>query len=319
LRSVSSPRVLQVLTVAIVIALASFATGYITSPGKVSTVTETTTVTRTMVSTTTDTTTVTAMSPSPTTITTILPTTVPTATTTTVPTTVTTMVPTTVTTTVTTTITIVESMPVEYVEINADASAICGGGWRIRLVVFNFGVVNVTIDNIFINGKPWSSYSGITISTPPPILVMTYSSVEIYITIPGNTGFVSGQMIEVKLHTTDGKEYSKQVTLLATENVQIVSAHATGSQGNWTIIMEVRNVGTTDVVIDNIFINGMPYSQVAGVSLGSGTQLPMLIPCGGDKTITILISGSSFSSGQMIEVKLHTASGKEYPKLITLP
>jgi len=53
--STASPRVLQVLVAAIVIALASFATGYITSPGKVTTVTETATVTETTVSPTTTT------------------------------------------------------------------------------------------------------------------------------------------------------------------------------------------------------------------------------------------------------------------------
>jgi len=55
LNTVDFRRVLQVLTVAIAIVLASFATGYITSPGKVTTVTETTTITETTLSTTTTT------------------------------------------------------------------------------------------------------------------------------------------------------------------------------------------------------------------------------------------------------------------------
>jgi len=219
-----------------------------------------------------------------------------------------------------TTATITESMLAESMRIISAYAEGISGGWKITLIVENTRAVDVTIDSIFINGKPWSSYSGITISPPLPILVMTYSEAQIDITIPGNAGFSANQMIEVKLHTTDGKEYPRMVTLPEpTELVQIVSAYATGSAGDWTIIMEIRNVGPAETVIDNIFINGIPYSRVAGVSLGPGIQLPMPIPCGGDKTITILISGSSFSSGQMIEVKLHTASGKEYPKMITLP
>jgi len=219
-----------------------------------------------------------------------------------------------------TTATITESMLAESMRIISAYAEGISGGWKITLIVENARAVDVTIDSIFINGKPWSSYSGITISPSLPTLVKTGSEASITITIPGDTGFSANQMIEVKLHTTDGKEYPRMVTLPEpTELVQIISAYATGSQGNWTIIMEVRNVGPVEIVIDNIFINGIPYSQVAGVSLGPGIQLPMLIPCGGDKTITIQISSSSFSSGQMVEVKLHTASGKEYPKQVTLP
>jgi len=31
------------------------------------------------------------------------------------------------------------------------------------------------------------------------------------------------------------------------------------------------------------------------------------------------LPSTGFSSGQQVEVKLHTASGKEYPKMVTLP
>jgi len=118
----------------------------------------------------------------------------------------------------------------------------------------------------------------------------------------------------------------------ATENIQIISAYATGSTGNWNIYLTVKNVGTTDATIDNIFINGKPlptgdtaitakygdnntpFNPTTGISLKAGQSV----------NITITISGTStsigtFSSGQMVEVKLHTASGKEYPKQVTLP
>jgi len=120
----------------------------------------------------------------------------------------------------------------------------------------------------------------------------------------------------------------------ATENIQIISAYATGSTGNWTITLQVKNVGTTDATIDNIFINGIPVSNVGGVSwinvTTAGTSytdytsssfgsISIPLKAGSNATLIIGIGGSNFSSGQMVEIKLHTASGKEYPKQITLP
>jgi len=105
----------------------------------------------------------------------------------------------------------------------------------------------------------------------------------------------------------------------ATENIQIISAYATGSTGSWDIILQVKNVGTTDATIDNIFINGKPYDSVTGATVTLNETLPMSLQAGQTKGIKITISGTGFASGQMVEVKLHTASGKEYPKQVTLP
>jgi len=120
----------------------------------------------------------------------------------------------------------------------------------------------------------------------------------------------------------------------ATENLQIISAYAEGSKSSgWTITLEVKNVGTTDATIDNIFINGKPlssssYSNIITPKYAIGDENPVdfeagkgfTLQAGKTATITIQISkDSDFTSGQMIEVKLHTASGKEYPKQVTLP
>jgi len=120
----------------------------------------------------------------------------------------------------------------------------------------------------------------------------------------------------------------------ATENIQIISAYAekdTTDPDNpaWIITLQVKNVGTTDATIDNIFINGKPASTCNVISVTAGSEnLPISLPTGSDKTITITmpadneigcLANTKFTSGQMVEVKLHTASGKEYPKQVTLP
>jgi len=109
----------------------------------------------------------------------------------------------------------------------------------------------------------------------------------------------------------------------ATENLQIITAYAEQQEGGgWTITLEVKNTGTTDATIDNIFINGKPYgsytSNTTSISISPLLSIPL--KAGSDTTITITIpDGLGFTSGQMVEVKLHTASGKEYPKQVTLP
>jgi len=112
----------------------------------------------------------------------------------------------------------------------------------------------------------------------------------------------------------------------ATENLQIISAYAEQQQGGgWKITLEVKNVGTTDVTIDKIFINGKPISSDSGITVEPDiTSSPRPVKAGDSTTITITIptdetSLGKFSAGQMVEVKLHTASGKEYPKQVTLP
>jgi len=127
----------------------------------------------------------------------------------------------------------------------------------------------------------------------------------------------------------------------ATENIQIISAYAEQTtidtdKDGWAITLQVKNVGTTDATIDNIFINGKPYTsytdagnQILITIYTSNTNneenkitesLSIPLNAGKDATIIIVIpKDAGFASGQMVEVKLHTASAKEYPKQVTLP
>ncbi|MEM0111057.1 MAG: archaellin/type IV pilin N-terminal domain-containing protein [Desulfurococcus sp.] len=114
-----------------------------------------------------------------------------------------------------------------------------------------------------------------------------------------------------------------------TENLQIVSAYATkNTDGTWTIYLEVKNVGTVDVTIDNIFVNGVPVSSVTNVQTISYTYSPTTtsvnpnninIPIKTGGTIKMNIIVKDYTPGQMLEIKLHSAAGKEYPKQVTLP
>jgi len=106
------------------------------------------------------------------------------------------------------------------------------------------------------------------------------------------------------------------------EKLEIVSAYATtgaSSPYKWILNITVRNTGTTDVTVDSIFINGKPLSEWSGYVSITGS-LPTLTT--GDQSNIILYikeEAGKFTSGQIIEVKLHTAAGNEYPKSVQLP
>lgn len=102
------------------------------------------------------------------------------------------------------------------------------------------------------------------------------------------------------------------------ENLQITYAYAEKTNEGWSIQLKVENKGTGTATIDEVFINNKPLNQITNATID--ITLPKSIDPGQSQSITInLPSTGGFSSGQQVEIKLHTASGKEYPKMVTLP
>ncbi|MEM2009247.1 MAG: DUF4352 domain-containing protein [Thermosphaera sp.] len=102
------------------------------------------------------------------------------------------------------------------------------------------------------------------------------------------------------------------------ENLQITYAYASTLENvGWKIELKVENKGTADATIDEIFINGVPIDSVNGANYTPNK--PFTVKTGENETIEITLTKSGFSAGQQVEIKIHTASGKEYPKMVTLP
>ena len=112
------------------------------------------------------------------------------------------------------------------------------------------------------------------------------------------------------------------------EQLQIVSVTANGTGGDYDIVVIAKNAGTTSVTIDGVFITPTTLSSGGAIECDPSCSNPPAfntintnsdanIQPGG--TITLTIPVSNGTAGQSVEVKLHTASGKEYPKLIVLP
>ena len=120
----------------------------------------------------------------------------------------------------------------------------------------------------------------------------------------------------------------------AFEKVEIQSGYATLGTGNvkWVMTIELKNSGTATATLTNVFINDIPVTEygitldilgqltdplTAGTSiLAAGT--PIL--SGVEQTVYVYIGSSypSLSPGTTINVKIHSAGGMDYIRLVQL-
>jgi len=104
------------------------------------------------------------------------------------------------------------------------------------------------------------------------------------------------------------------------EQLQITSVYDNSSG----IVITVQNTGTSTATITDIYVNGFP-SSATGLKVKVGnTDVKFPIPLNPGNQTTLILDFSSAPSqftvtpGVSLEIKLHTASGKDYPKLIVL-
>jgi len=119
------------------------------------------------------------------------------------------------TTTATTTTTISTSSHVVRLEITyAYASWDENNNqWTITLKVKNTGPSDAIIDKVFINGRRIGSYVSVMAMEPSLPYTLEPGKETVFKIMIRHGEFMHGQTIEVKLHTNQGKEYPKQVTL----------------------------------------------------------------------------------------------------------
>jgi len=98
------------------------------------------------------------------------------------------------------------------------------------------------------------------------------------------------------------------------EKLEITSAYYDGTN----VILHVRNTGSADTSIDDIYVNGIPNATV------SSPTLPHLLKVGQEADVTVSnppsqVTGGNWTSGVTYEVAVHTASGKLYPVSVLIP
>ena len=112
------------------------------------------------------------------------------------------------------------------------------------------------------------------------------------------------------------------------EKVEIQSGVCTvDANGNWTVTMKLKNSGTATSTMISIFINDV---EIDGYSNNTGygglwlTDMSDTYSLTSGQTATIQIWISSFhppqtlSAGTTVNIKLHSAGGMDYIKLVEL-
>ncbi|MEM4451303.1 MAG: archaellin/type IV pilin N-terminal domain-containing protein [Nitrososphaerota archaeon] len=111
------------------------------------------------------------------------------------------------------------------------------------------------------------------------------------------------------------------------EKLEITSAYYVSGTG---VVLTVRNTGSADTSIDNIFVNGMPcVTDEEGEeknpcnidSEAEGLKNPLTVAIGDTRQITVgkPPSGGDWAHGVTYEIVVHTSSGKSYPVAVLIP
>ena len=90
------------------------------------------------------------------------------------------------------------------------------------------------------------------------------------------------------------------------EKIEIVSTYWNGTE----VVVIAKNSGSSEAVVDAIFVNGRPCLTSLSTSIPIGNQATFTVPTGGNCVIT---------GGVTNEVALHTTSGKTYPVAVLVP
>jgi hypothetical protein len=90
------------------------------------------------------------------------------------------------------------------------------------------------------------------------------------------------------------------------EKIEIVSAYWNGTN----VVVIAKNSGSSDAVVDAIFVNGRPCQTGLSSSIPIGGQASFDVPTGDNCVIT---------GGVTNEIALHTTSGKTYPVAVLVP
>jgi flagellin-like protein len=115
------------------------------------------------------------------------------------------------------------------------------------------------------------------------------------------------------------------------EKVEIQTGYATAVSGGWNVTLSIKNSGSGAATITHVFVNDVPigaYGADITAMPAAGTTSTDLVSTGltltagqpGDVTVLIASGGTStLSSGTTVNVKLHSAGGMDYIKLVRLP
>ena len=111
------------------------------------------------------------------------------------------------------------------------------------------------------------------------------------------------------------------------EKIEIQSALCTIGTGNWTIEMKLKNSGTATATLIGAFVNDVEvdaYGVTIAAAGETATNMTIAtvtsIESGATEVIRLYIDDTykSLSSGTTVNIKIHSAGGMDYIKLVEL-
>ncbi len=107
----------------------------------------------------------------------------------------------------------------------------------------------------------------------------------------------------------------------------------------YEVILKVSNKGSSAATIDMVFINNKPFDENDMVTDtptittgndqddtvwtieygGNFYDSPVTLNPGESATVHIFLDQDAYTSGQVVQITVHTASGGQYPKAVSLP
>ncbi|MCW4024166.1 MAG: DUF4352 domain-containing protein [Candidatus Bathyarchaeota archaeon] len=105
------------------------------------------------------------------------------------------------------------------------------------------------------------------------------------------------------------------------EKMQYTYAYPVANEDStWSIMLNVKNTGTATATINNIFLNGQPYTTYTTEPTVTFDPDSMLVNPGQNSTITITAGyAEPWASGMSIQVDVMTAAGNSYPTTVMIP
>jgi flagellin-like protein len=116
------------------------------------------------------------------------------------------------------------------------------------------------------------------------------------------------------------------------EQIELPSTYAqVVNATTWKITIDLRNTGSAAATLDSVFLNAVPlkdyssgwalnYTGHSGL-IPTYSSLGISIPNGETVTLYLYIANTvdGCSAGTNIDLKMHTAAGKDYPTRVKLP
>ncbi|MCD6324902.1 type IV pilin [Candidatus Bathyarchaeota archaeon] len=115
------------------------------------------------------------------------------------------------------------------------------------------------------------------------------------------------------------------------EQIELPTVYAAwnSSSSQWKVTIKLKNTGSADATIDNLFINNIPLSDYDGNATlvydsTSYTTQSVEIPLSKGAEITLYLylnqsQSNGFTAGTRVDLKIHTAAGRDYPAQVKLP